>query len=74
MCMFCAAVPVAGAVGANLNAKQKAARQKAVEEGTKPPVEKPIAKLTAGVVTLLLVCSAIYHLVLSPHLRLFLFG
>jgi hypothetical protein len=70
MCMFCAAVPVAGTVGANLHAKQRAARRKAEEEGKQPPKEKPIAKLTAGSIALLVICSAIYHLILFPHLRI----
>ncbi len=70
MCMFCAAVPAATAVGTNLNVKQKTAHQKAEEEGKTPPPEKPIAKMTAGVVTLLLICSAVYHLYLLPHLRI----
>ncbi len=70
MCMFCAAVPVATAVGAKLNINQKIARQKAEDTGMESPAEKPIKKMTAGVVALLLVCSAIYHLVIMPHLRI----
>ncbi len=71
MCMFCAAVPVVGAVGTNLHAKQRVARLKAEEEGRKSPKEKPIAKLTAGSIVLLVICSAVYHLVLAPHLRIY---
>lgn len=52
MCMFCAAIPAAAAVGAKLNAGQvrKAEARRL-----------PIPKLTAGVIALLLVCSAVYH-------------
>lgn len=57
MCMFCAAVPVAGAVGAKLNVDQnyKIAR----DETT---LEKPIAAVTTGVICLLLVGSLVYHI------------
>ncbi len=70
MCVFCAAIPAAAAVGANLNAKQKTARQAAEKEGIEPRKEKPIAKATLGAVVLLTVCSVIYHLVLAPILRI----
>jgi hypothetical protein len=56
MCMFCAAVPVAGAVGAKLNADQK---RKAAEGESKP--EKPVAAITGGVIVLLLIGSVVYH-------------
>ena len=69
MCMFCAAVPVAGAVGARLNADQKAARLRAEAEGRELPKEKPIAKMTAGAIVVLGVCSVTYHFVLAPHIR-----
>ncbi len=70
MCIFCAAIPATAAVGANLNAKQKTARQVAEREGSKPRKEKPIAKATLGVIVLLAVCSVLYHFVLSPILRI----
>ncbi len=70
MCVFCAAVPVAGAMGTHLNAKQKIARRKAEEEGKKLPKEKPVSKLTAASMVLLVICSAIYHLIILPHLRI----
>ena len=52
MCMFCAAIPAAAAVGAKLNAEQlhKPAEQR-----------KPISKLTAIAVGLLAIGSVIYH-------------
>ncbi len=56
MCMFCAAVPAAGAIGAKLNAEQK---KKLQSGGTK--TEKPIAVLTGGVIVLLVVGSVVYH-------------
>ncbi len=56
MCMFCAAVPVAGAVGAKLNADQK---KKLANGETK--TEKPIAAITGGVIVLLVVGSVVYH-------------
>jgi hypothetical protein len=50
--MFCAAIPAAAAVGAKLNADQvrKAEARRL-----------PVPKLTAGVIALLVVCSAVYH-------------
>lgn len=63
MCMFCAAVPVAGAIGAKLNADQKRAKtgqgSSLAETETKP--EKPITAITTGVIAVLLVGSVVYH-------------
>lgn len=56
MCMFCAAVPVAGALGAKLNADQKRVRS---ENESKP--KKPIAAITTGVIAVLIVGSVVYH-------------
>jgi hypothetical protein len=56
MCMFCAAIPVAGAVGAKLNADQK---RKAAEGETQS--EKPITAITGSVIVLLVVGSVVYH-------------
>jgi hypothetical protein len=56
MCMFCAAVPVAGAIGAKLNADQK----REVAEG-EPKPEKPITAITGGVIVLLVIGSVVYH-------------
>ena len=52
MCMFCASVPVAAAVGAKLNADQLHK-----EESQR----LPIPKITAIVIGLLTIGSAIYH-------------
>lgn len=59
MCMFCAAVPAAGAIGAKLNADQK----KKLETG-ETKTEKPIAAITGGVIVLLVVGSVVYHTML----------
>ncbi len=52
MCMFCAAIPAAAAVGAKLNADQLG---KPVEE------RKPVSKITGVVIGLLVLTSFIYH-------------
>jgi hypothetical protein len=52
MCMFCASVPVAAAIGAKLNADQNRSE-------TATP--KPIPLITAGVIALLMTGSVIYH-------------
>ena len=59
MCMFCAAVPVAGAVGAKLNADQK--RKAAESENLS---QKPVAAITTGVILILMVGSVVYHTML----------
>jgi len=66
MCIFCAAIPATAAVGANLNAKQKATRRAAEDAGIELPKEKPIAKATVGAILLLGVASAVFHTILSP--------
>lgn len=60
MCMFCAAIPAAAAVGAKLNAKQQAEAREAEVDGENIPA-KPIKAITGGVIVLLLVGSVIYH-------------
>jgi hypothetical protein len=66
MCIFCAAIPATAAVGAKLNAKQIEARQRAETEGVQPPDGQPIARITLGVMGLLLVSSVVYHTVVAP--------
>ena len=56
MCMFCAAIPAAAAVGARVNA---------AELKREPFRRRPIAKITALVVTLLLLASITYHTLAS---------
>jgi hypothetical protein len=60
MCMFCAAIPAAAAVGANLNAKQRAEIRQAEESGGDVR-QKPVKAITAGVIVLLVIGSAVYH-------------
>ena len=52
MCIICAAIPAAAAVGAKLNAEQL---RKPEEE------RKPVSKITGGMIAMLVVTSAIYH-------------
>ncbi len=52
MCMICAAVPVAAAVGARLNADQLS---KSEEQ------RRPIAKITGIVIALLVATSIVFH-------------
>ncbi len=52
MCAFCAAIPVATAVGAKLNADQL---HKPEED------RKPVSKITGIVIALLLTSSVVYH-------------
>jgi hypothetical protein len=61
MCVFCAAIPVAAAAGVKLNNKQVQAKKLAQEAGLEPPQPKPIMKLTAGVLFLLVIGSVTYH-------------
>ncbi len=56
MCMFCAAIPAAGAIGAKLNADE----QKKLASG-ETKTEKPIAAITGGVIVLLVAGSVLYH-------------
>ena len=60
MCMFCAAIPAAAAVGAKLNANQQAKGREAQADGESLQA-KPIKTITAGVIVLLLVGSVVYH-------------
>ena len=48
MCMFCAAIPVTGAIGASLNNRQNATLRAAETAGVDLPKKKPIAKNHAG--------------------------
>jgi hypothetical protein len=61
MCVFCAAIPVAAATGAAVNRKQVDAVKEAQAAGVEDPKTKPVAKVTAGVVVLLLIGSITYH-------------
>ena len=61
MCVFCAAIPVAASAGVALNNKQVQASHQAEERRQEPPQPRPILKVTAGVVFLLLIGSVTYH-------------
>lgn len=52
MCMICAAIPAAAAVGAKLNADQ-------LDRPTEQ--RKPISKITSAAIFLLVIASAMYH-------------
>jgi len=52
MCMFCAAIPMAAATGAKLNAGQR----------TNPTApQRPIGLITGAVILLLAIGSVVYH-------------
>jgi hypothetical protein len=51
MCIFCAAIPATAAVGVNLHANQL----------RKESLRLPIPQITAILIGLLVICSAIYH-------------
>jgi hypothetical protein len=62
MCLFCAAIPTALAVGAVTHGKQREAERKAELDGQPvPPRRVPVAKTTTALVVALVVASAIYH-------------
>ncbi|HLF75521.1 MAG TPA: hypothetical protein VI524_14285 [Anaerolineales bacterium] len=52
MCMICVAIPATAAVGAKLNAAQLNKPREA---------RKPISKITAGMIAMLVIASAVYH-------------
>jgi hypothetical protein len=59
--MFCAAIPVASAVGTVLNGKQINTAKLAEASGEERPESKPIMQITAGTVVFLLIGSITYH-------------
>ncbi len=65
MCVFCAAVPVAGATGTALNHKQLEARRAAKAAHLQEPPDKPVMQITAGVMVLLIIGSVTYHTLTS---------
>jgi hypothetical protein len=65
MCIFCAAIPATAAIGANLNAKQKATQRAAEKDGGESPAEKPIAKITLAALVFLTICSVSYHTIIA---------
>lgn len=59
MCMFCAAVPVAAAVGTSLDNKQ---RKNTQAQGRTPKRIRPFMALTIIVILLLVIGSALVHM------------
>lgn len=58
MCMVCAAIPTAAATGVALDSQQRKSRQ---QKGLPPQRVRPFAALTALVLSLLAVGSAVFH-------------
>jgi hypothetical protein len=68
MCMFCAAIPMSASVGVTLARKQKARLREVNTSDEKPlQTEAPIGRITFVVTGSLVVCSAVYHLVIMPR-------
>jgi hypothetical protein len=66
--MFCAAIPMSASIGAAVIGKQKEKRLEAQARGETPPQSHmPIGKATLVVTGSLVVCSAVYHLVIMPQ-------
>ncbi|MFZ5819009.1 MAG: hypothetical protein ACOYYJ_03820 [Chloroflexota bacterium] len=61
MCMFCAAMPAAIAVGANLQAKQNQERREAEERGQEPRRQVPAMAWIGVVLAALAFVSVLYH-------------
>ena len=62
MWIFCAAIPVAATTGVALNSKQLEAKRQAKSAGVEKTETKPIMQVTAGVIVVLMIGSATYHL------------
>ncbi len=69
MCIFCAAIPLSATVGAAASGKQRQQRAEhaAATGDDLVPRAVPTLKITAAVTGGLIVCSAVYHLVIYPH-------
>jgi hypothetical protein len=67
MCIFCAAIPAAAAVGSAANGKQLEAKRQAERAGVKNPATRPIPQITAGVILLLAIGSVTYHSLNLPQ-------
>jgi hypothetical protein len=66
--MFCAAIPMSASIGAAVMGEQKEKRRQAAEYD-EPLPSNPISagKVTLVVTGSLIVCSAVYHLVIMPQ-------
>jgi hypothetical protein len=67
MCIFCAAVPMSAAIGASIAGKQHQHQQSEFVQ-INAPKPTPVGKITVAVTGGLIVCSAMYHLVIAPHM------
>jgi hypothetical protein len=68
MCMFCAAIPMSASVGTVLARKQRRRFLEAQVNGQIPAHEElPLRNLTLVATGGLIVCSAVYHLVVMPR-------
>ncbi len=68
MCMFCAAIPMSASVGVALMGQQKEKRRQAeAHEESSPPNTVSAGKVTLVVTSGLIICSAVYHLVIMPQ-------
>ena len=61
MCAFCAAIPVAGALGAKAQANQRQEIERAKAEDRPAKRSLPIGRITAVVIGGLAVGSVLYH-------------
>ncbi len=61
MCMFCAAMPAAIAVGTNLQARQNQERRNAEECGQEPKRQVPAMASTGVILVALVLASTLYH-------------
>lgn len=62
MCAFCAAIPVAGALGAKAQAKQRHEAERARAESQPVKKPRPIGRITAVVIIGLAAGSLVYHI------------
>ena len=60
MCMFCAAIPATAAVGAKLNASQRAHAQEP-SDACEKPANRPVRTITGVVIVLLAIGSIWYN-------------
>ena len=69
MCAFCAAIPMSASVGAALAGKRKRVgkQDEAANRIASLPDDKKIVQVTVLVTGGLVVCSAIYHLIVMPR-------
>lgn len=68
MCTFCAAIPMSASIGAAVMGQQKEKRRQAAERGEPlPPNSVSAGKVTLVLTGGLIVCSAVYHLVIMPQ-------